>query len=323
MNLVLNYSEGTEHLALLKRVDFRDLSGPLNADLERVPFFGPPTLALLYGVFKLHHQMHPDEKRSCLTSLVKTEETDVNRYLQRINFFQCCPEFSQQREETFQRHNAGGRFVPITEIYNMDNTDSVAQNIINVIFSQTVALGESEVKTALSELMDNALQHSRSPIGCIVQTQSYRNNFVDGVILDCGIGIRQHLRGNTKISADVTSDESALLKAIEPHISGTHNRKKDPERREDGYSNAGLGLSICCEIMKRTGGFLQLISGQSCIIVDQKGIQPIPIAGWPGTVVVFRMNYQKLACIADIIVEFDIQKAKGHNSSEKSNPSFI
>jgi len=171
--------------------------------------------------------------------------------------------------------------------------------------------------------MDNALQHSHSPIGCIVQTQSYRNNFVDGVILDCGVGIRQHLRGNTKISADVTSDESALLKAIEPHISGTHNRKKDPERREDGYSNAGLGLSICCEIMKRTGGFLQLISGQSCIIVDQKGIQPVPIAGWPGTVVVFRMNYQKLACIADIIVEFDTQKTKGHNSGKKNNPGFI
>lgn len=322
MNIVLNYSEGTDHVALLKRVDFRDLPGPLTVDLERVPFFSPPTLALLYGVLKSHHQMHPEEQRSCLTSLVKTEETDVNRYLQRVNFFKCCPDFSQQQVENFQRHDAGGRFVPITEIYNMDNTDGVAQNIINVIFSKTVAPGESEVKTALSELMDNALQHSRSPIGCVVQAQSYRNNFVDGVILDCGMGIRQHLRGNVKISAQVTSDESALLKAIEPHISGTHNRKKDPERREDRYSNAGLGLSICCEIMKRTGGFLQLISGQSCIIVDQKGIQPVPIAGWPGTVVVFRMNYQKLASLADIIGEFDIQKIKGDNPN-KNNPKFI
>jgi len=41
MNLVLNYYEGTEHIALLKRVDFRDLSGPLAVDLERVLFFHP------------------------------------------------------------------------------------------------------------------------------------------------------------------------------------------------------------------------------------------------------------------------------------------
>jgi signal transduction histidine kinase len=290
--------------------------------MERVPFFYPPTLALLYGIFKLHHQMYPTEQRSCQSSTVKSAETDVNRYVQRVNFFKCCPEFARQQEEDFQRHDAVGRFVPITEIHSMENTDAIAQNIIKVIFSQTEAPGESEVKTALSELMDNALQHSASSIGCIVQTQLYRNNFVDGVILDCGMGIRQHLRGNVKISAQVTSDESALLKAIEPHISGTHNRKKDPERREDGYSNAGLGLSICCEIMKRTGGFLQLISGQSCVVVDQKGVRTIPIAGWPGTVVVFRMNYQKLASIADIIEEFDIQKIKGDNPN-RNDPKFI
>ncbi len=247
----------------------------------------------------------------------------MNRYIQRVNFFNCCPGFAQQREESFQRHDAGGRFVPITEIYSMDNTDAVAQDIIRVIFSQMVAPGESEVKTALSELMDNALQHSSSLIGCIAQTQLYRNSFVDGVILDCGIGIRQHLRGNIKISAEVTTDAKALLKALEPHISGTHNRKKDFERRENRYNNAGLGLSICCEIMKRTGGFLQLISGQACVIIDPKGIQHIPIAGWPGTVVVFRANYQKLAHIADIIKEFDIQKSKGDNLKGQKKPEFI
>jgi hypothetical protein len=131
------------------------------------------------------------------------------------------------------------------------------------------------------------------------------------------------LRGNTKIAAELTSDEKAILKALEPHISGSHNRKKDPDRREEGYSNAGLGLSMSCEIMKRTGGFLQLISGQACVIVNQAGIQSFPIAGWPGTMVVFRTNYQKLAHIADIIKEFDIKKSKGDNSAVQKNPEFI
>lgn len=313
MNINLNFGEGTDHLALLKRVDFRNLAGPLSIDMERVPFFHPPTLTLLYGIFKLHHQMYPHEQRSTVTSAFKSAETDVNRYIQRVNFFECCPDFVRLREEGFKRHDAAGRFVPITEIHSMENTDAVAQKIIKVIFSQATAPGESEVKTVLSELMDNALQHSSSPIGCIVQTQLYRNNSVDGVILDCGVGIKQHLRRNLKIAAEVTSDAEALLKALEPHISGTHNCKKDPERREDRYHNAGLGLSICCEIMKRTGGFLQLISGEACVIVDHRGSQQVPIAGWPGTLVVFRTNYQKLANIADIIRDFDFQKAKGDN----------
>lgn len=33
MNLMLNCSEGADHIALLKRVDFRNISGPLSVEL--------------------------------------------------------------------------------------------------------------------------------------------------------------------------------------------------------------------------------------------------------------------------------------------------
>lgn len=323
MNLLLNYSEGTDHLSLLKRIDFRDLSGPLSVDMGRVPFFHPPTLTLLYGIFKLHHRMYPNETRTCLPSTFRSAETDVNRYVQRMDFFNCCPDFEKLREEEFSRYDSAGRFVPVTEIYNMNDTDSASQKIVKVIFSQVKTSGESQVKYALSELMDNALQHSASPVGCIVQTQLYRNNFVEGVILDCGIGIQQHLRGNREIASEITSDEKALRKALEPYVSGTHNRKKDPEKREEGYYNAGLGLSISCEIMKRSGGFLQLISGEACLTVDKQGIQHTKIAGWPGTFLAFRINYQNIANTADIIKEFDLQRSKGHNSNRPTGPEFI
>ncbi len=205
----------------------------------------------------------------------------------------------------------------------MDATDAVAQKTVNVIFANSKAPGEAQAKYALSELMDNALQHAASPIGCIVQAQLYRNHSVDGVILDCGIGIRRHLLGNQMIASEITSDERALQKALEPHVSGTHNRKKDPEKREDRYHNAGLGLPVCCELMKRSGGFLQLISGKSCLTVDREGCRHTAIAGWPGTFITFRINYQNMKDITDIIKEFDIQKTKGHNLDKGKAPEFI
>lgn len=323
MNLILNYSEGADHIALLKRVDFRNISGPLSVDMERVPFFLPPTLALLYGIFKYHYQMYSQETRTCLPSAIRSADTDVNRYVQRVNFFNSCPELVGLREEAFRRHDPSGRFVPITEIHKMDDTDAVSQKIIQVIFSQESVQGETTVKYALSELVDNALQHSSSLIGCVVQAQQYRNDFVDGVLLDCGIGVRRHLSGNREIAKDITSDEKAVLKALEPYVSGTHGRKKDPESLEQGYHNAGLGLSICCEIMKRSGGFLQLISGEAGVLVDSRGVEPFKVAGWPGTLVVFRINYQMLANISDIIKEFDKRRLKGDNLNRLSEPEFI
>ncbi|HOW60101.1 MAG TPA: ATP-binding protein [Candidatus Omnitrophota bacterium] len=323
MNLVLDYNEGTDHLALLRRIDFCNVTGPLFVDMDRVPFFHPSTLTLLYGIFKLHYCTTPGEKRTCQPASFQSSETDVNRYVQRVNFFDSCPDLKPLREEKFRRHDPAGRFVPITEVHKMEETDSVAQRIVSVIFSKSKVSGETQVKYALSELMDNALQHAESPIGCVVQAQLYRTNSVEGVILDCGMGVRKHLQGNRTIVSELTSDEKALQKALEPHVSGTHNRKRDPEKREGGYHNAGLGLPVCCELMKRSGGFLQLISGKSCLTVDREGCRHTAIAGWPGTFITFRINYQNIANITDIIKEFDIRKTKGHNLEKGEAPKFI
>lgn len=325
MHLVLNYSEGTDHDSLLRRVDLRNISGPLSVDMGIVPFFTPAALALLFGIFRLHHHLYPGEERKCLPSSFKAPDTDVNRYMQRVNFFECCPDFKSLGEESFRRHDPSGRFVPITVINSLEKTDAVAQQIVRVIFSQGRFPGEAEVKYALTELMDNALQHAQSPIGCISQTQLYANNFIEGIILDCGMGIRKHLSGNRAVASEIATDEKAIEKALQPFISGTHNRPKTEEKSKyGGYHNAGLGLSVCSKLMSLSGGFLQVISGDSSIKVTPAGVQRAPIAGWPGTLIVFRINYQKLARIPDIIREFDLLKAKGHNLEKgPKGPEFL
>lgn len=326
MHLVLNYSEGTDHDSLLRRIDFRNMAGPLSVDMGIVPFFTPATLTLLFGIFRLHYHLFPKEERKCLPSSFKASDTDVNRYVQRVNFFECCPDFKSLGEESFRRHDPSGRFVPITVINSLEKTDEVAQQIVKVIFSQGRLPGEAEVKYALTELMDNALQHAQSSIGCISQTQLYANNFIEGIILDCGIGIRKHLSGNRVVAAEIETDEKAIEKALQPFISGTHNNRPESQEKAKygGYHNAGLGLSVCSKLMSLSGGFLQVISGDTSVKVTPAGIQKMRIAGWPGTLIVFRINYQKLARIPDIIREFDLLKAKGHTLGKgPQGPQFV
>lgn len=325
MNIVLNYSEGSNHEALLQRVDFINISTPLAVDMGRVLFFKPAALSLLYGIFKLHSILCPDQERRCIPANLKSEDTDVNRYVQRVNFFKCCSEFEQLREEKFGRHDPYGRFVPITEIQSMHETDSIAEQIVKIIFSKSSAPGEAQVKYILTELMDNALQHSESRIGCIAQAQLYAEKFVEGVILDCGMGIRNHLSRNKNLAIKITSDEKAIELALEPYVSGASFRgKSNIQEQTQGYHNEGLGLSVCKELMRRSGGFLQIISGKAGLKITQSGTSKIRIAGWPGTLIVFRINCQQLTSIHDIIKEFDKLKPKRDNSpAGHKGPEFL
>jgi len=325
LNIILNFIEGTDHESLLQRVNFENLSGPLSIDMGRVPFVHPATLSLLYSVFKLHSILYPDQERKFIPADLKSEDTDVNRYMQRADFFKCCSEFKKFETGGFRRHDSSGRFVPISEVHSMKDTDSVAEKIVKVIFSRTKISGEEQVKYALTELMDNALQHSESRIGCIAQTQLYQEKYVEGVILDLGIGIRNHLSRNKNLVSQFASDKDAIKLALQPYVSGAAFRgRPNIQEQFQGYHNEGLGLSACKELMKRSGGFLQVFSGKSGITVTRQGISDIQIAGLPGTLIVFRMNCQELTNIPDIIKEFDKLNPKRDNLSEGyKGPEFV
>ena len=239
MDITLNFSEGTDYEALLERVDFTNLSSPLSVDMGRVLFVQPSALSLLYGIFKLHSILYSEQKRKCIPANLKSEDTDVNRYMQRVNFFKCCPEFEKFAAESFRRHNPSGRFVPITEI---------------------------------------------------------------------------HMSRNGTLAAKITSDKEAIELALQPYVSGAAFKgKPNIQEQIQGYHNEGLGLSVCKELMRRSGGFLQVLSGKAGVKVTKNGISNIQIAGWPGTMIVFRLNCQELTSINDIIKEFDKLKPKRDN----------
>ena len=76
--------------------------------------------------------------------------------------------------------------------------------------------------------------------------------------------------------------------------------------------------------MSLSGGFLQVVSGDASVKVTPAGVQKTRIGGWPGTLIVFRINYQKLAKIPDIIREFDLLKSKGHTLEKgPQGPEFV
>lgn len=325
--IVLNPNEGQDHVALLKRVVFEDSAGPLLLDMSRVSFLKPTTLCILYAVFKQHSTLFPTEKRECIPPTFKNSELDVLQYVKRMNFFKCCVEFQELSKEQFRRFDSQGRFVPITEVNSQESRTQTAEEIAKVIFLKGDKEGESDLKAAFEELVNNSLQHSFSKSGCVIQGQPYANDFAECVIADCGIGIRNSLRRNSMIPREkLQTDESAILQALIPFVSGAQNRPIGEETKyTQDYNNQGLGLSICKEMAIRSGGYLEIISGNVCLHVTSEGITQVPIAGWSGTIVVFHPNYTKLQKQRQIVKEFEASLSKGYGAASTtiSSDEFV
>lgn len=128
--------------------------------------------------------------------------------------------------------------------------------------------------------------------------------FIQVAVADNGIGIFEALRDR---HPNLGSPRVALVKAIEPHISGTFE-----EGLTGSEQNAGMGLFFVSEMAKRTGGRLLIANRGATLSLHgspQDGQHELecvdgPGNGYPGTLVAFEMpvsgvaSYRKL--ISDI-----------------------
>ncbi len=186
MKLKLSEYQGSDYKSNLIP-DLTHLSGSLEIDVSDVTFFRPSTLTLLYALFSYHYYLYPKEVRVCVPP---PKESDVFRYMQRMNFFASCPDFEEFQKEDFARRPPSGAFIPISQMKTEQEMDKNINEIIRMIFSNnTSEPGVKEVKYSFSELVGNSMEHSKSPIGCLMQAQLYKDRWLYGVILDVGIGI--------------------------------------------------------------------------------------------------------------------------------------
>lgn len=196
------------------------------------------------------------------------------------------------------------RTFPLTRIDRRTATEPIADDISRRI----VAGNEHEdarksTYYVLNELLRNVLQHSRDPLGGIVAAQhNDRGRHSDRpsiqvAVADGGIGIQESL---LPLHKTLTDPREALVKALEPHISGTF------EEGESGSAqNAGMGLFFISEMTKLVGGRLLIASkGASLVLEGTPGVEEGEShhlkfldrgLGFSGTLVAFEMPEEEQA----------------------------
>jgi STAS-like domain of unknown function (DUF4325) len=147
---------------------------------------------------------------------------------------------------------------------------------------------EKTLRYVLSELIYNAMEHGRTvytkedglemQIPSIIQFNWYQSkNELSFIIADLGIGVKQHL---SQAYPGLESDTQALRRAIEPKVSGTFGQVNPYSAK----NNAGVGLFISSNIMRRLGADLYIVSGNGAMHVSPKDITTKELQyPWPGT----------------------------------------
>lgn len=185
------------------------------------------------------------------------------------------------------------RTVTLTRIRRIGQTESVAAKIVDLVLPERPRADAANLYWfVLVELLRNVVQHSCDPAGGIVAAQ--RNDAgpyaaapaLQVVVVDNGIGIFEALR---RKRPSVQTPAEALMRALEPHVSGTF-----VEGESGTVENAGLGLFFISEMAKQTRGRLLLASrGATCFLdrthsaVSQPMITNGSAPDYPGTLVVF------------------------------------
>lgn len=198
------------------------------------------------------------------------------------------------------RRGEPGRTYCIRRIKRGDNLERIALDIAALLASaEEEEERQKSVRFALVELMRNALQHSADPLGGLVAAQrmdaghrGYPHASLQIAVGDSGIGVLEAL---SRTHRDLTTQEEALWRAIQPHVSGTF----EPSAR-GGLENAGMGLFMVAEMAKLTAGRMLLASRGAALALggelDEQGelhttaemIKP-PGTGFPGTLVAFEL----------------------------------
>lgn len=122
---------------------------------------------------------------------------------------------------------------------------------------------------ALNEVTDNVLNHAESPIGGIMQVNTYpKKGIIEFLVCDAGIGIPKSLRSGRP---DIKDDPSALRAAIDEGV--TRNKQTN-------QGNGLFGTYKCCFV---SGGEFDILSGNVSLVWRKNSLNvsrsPIPYTG--------------------------------------------
>lgn len=185
----------------------------------------------------------------------------------------------------------------------------------NVKYTETL-------RYVVSELLYNTLEHGKRfassrlrniRIPSISNFSSYeRSREIHIIIADVGIGIKKHIE---QAYPGLGSHIEAIELAIRPQKSGTFG-KSDPYTNKN---NAGMGLFISSNIIKRLNAEMHIISGDGLLHISPKDVTSKTLSShWPGTIVLLtlRLEDEPTFVLHNLMQEFRQQAIKEQKSAD-------
>ena len=113
-----------------------------------------------------------------------------------------------------------------------------------------------------------------------------RYNEIHFIVADAGIGIKNHLE---QAYPGQESHEHAIKLALRSQISGTFG-KNDPYKSKD---NAGMGLYISSNIIRRLNADMHIISGDGLVHISPRDVTGKTLVNsWPGTLILVTIRLE-------------------------------
>jgi hypothetical protein len=257
-------------------------------DFSRLQRITPAGLVLLTATITRWRREH-----RTITFLGLTH-CSICGYLQRMDFLKYS---GVEMPEKFNRHDANGKFMPLrliefpTENLGRDMAACVAPG--GEEFDHVNAWLYDMVFYVLTEAANNVRQHSHGT-GYAAAQINRSEGLVRLAIADNGHGIRSSFVNAGFSWASKLNDIEAIQKALEPKMSS----KGSPH-------NEGVGLTLITELARRYRGWLLIVSGSGCCMVN-RGEKPsyklLPENGfYTGTICLMTFPQQEKGAFEEVL----------------------
>ncbi len=216
----------------------------------------------------------------------------------------------------------GGRFKPLLPVRGSDDFKKVIAAVDDYTSDFNIQYADT-LRYVLSELLYNTLEHGKifgsneirgRRIPSIAQFAWYkRSNEIQFIIADIGIGIKNHIE---QAYPGQLSHIDAIRLAVKPQKSGTFG-SNDPYKDKN---NAGMGLYISSNIIKRLNAEMHILSGDGLLHISPRDVTGRTLStDWPGTfvLVTLRLEDEPSFVLHNLLQEFRDQAQTEQSNADK------
>ena len=206
-------------------------------------------------------------------------DRDVMRYMARMDLFK---HLQVSYDETFNRHDATGRFTPIRLIAEEEDVSPATDSILELVLRQFESAREfvPALEWVVNETVDNIQLHAEAPVPGAVCAQYFRKRHrLDVAICDVGRGITASLESKLN---PWEGHGDAIKKALQRGVTRDEN------------IGQGNGLAGALEITEKNLGQFRIWTGD--VVYETRNgagrrFQQRP--NTPGTGLVFRLDTRR------------------------------